>query len=236
MHARIGTSGYQYRHWRGDFYPAGVPQRRWLEHYAGVFDTVEINATFYRLPSAKTVAGWHDRVPDGFRFAVKFSRYGSHIKRLKDPAASLDPFREVVAGLGDRLGPVLLQLPPRWGADPQRLDAFLAAAPDFRWAVELRSPDWFQPAVFDCLERHNAALCLTDHTPPDQWRLTADWTYLRFHGRDHDEPFGEARCREWADWLRASVPVDGEAWVFFNNDAHALAPADAGRLRAYLER
>lgn len=233
MHYHVGTSGYQYRHWRERFYPNDVPQRRWLAYYAEQLDCVEVNATFYRLPELAKVRRWREQVPDNFRFVLKFSRYGSHIKRLKDPPLSIEPFREVADAVGEQLGAVLLQLPPKWGAQPERLDSFLAQGP-WPWAVEFRDPDWYRDEVFEVLQRHNAALCLTDSTDSDQWRLTADWTYLRFHGDEHSEPMGEARMQRWASWLERSLPERGSAWVFFNNDGDAQAPMDARAFRARL--
>lgn len=234
MHYYIGTSGYQYRHWRDHFYPGDVPQRSWLGYYAERFDTVEINATFYRLPEVNKVQHWREQVPADFRFVLKFSRYGSHIKRLKDPELSVAPFREVADAMGDQLGAVLLQLPPKWSAQPERLDNFLAQAA-WPWAVEFRDADWFRDEVFEVLQRHNAALCLTDSTDPAHWRLTADWTYLRFHGSEHTEPMGTDRMQRWTNWLRSTVPENGSAWVFFNNDGNAQAPADAHALRSLLD-
>lgn len=233
MAYRIGTSGYQYRHWRESFYSKDVPQRRWLAYYAQYFNTVEINATFYRLPDPGKLRDWCESVPDDFRFALKFSRYGSHLRRLKEPEASIGPFRAMAQALGNQLGVVLLQLPPNWRAQPERLDAFLGAA-DWPWAVELRDPAWFSAEVFDVLTRHNAALCLTDATPEAHWRLTADWAYLRFHGGDHTEAMGSARIRCWSDWLRARLPEHRAAWLFCNNDGNAQAPADAQALQSVL--
>jgi uncharacterized protein YecE (DUF72 family) len=230
MHYHVGTSGYQYRHWRERFYPADIPQRRWLAYYAEHFDSVEINATFYRLPELDKIRRWCEEVPEDFRFVPKFSRYGSHIKRLKDPSASIGPFREIVEAMGDQLGAVLLQLPPNWRAQPERLDAFLAEA-HWPWAVELRDPRWLCDEVFEVLGRHNAALCLTDGTADQHWRLTADWSYLRFHGSEHTEPMGETRRQRWTDWLRRTLPGQGGAWVFFNNDGDARAPFDARAFR-----
>lgn len=234
MHYRVGTSGYQYRHWREHFYPKELPQRRWLAHYAERFNAVEINATFYRLPELQKIRSWRDQVPADFRFVLKFSRYGSHIKRLKDPEASIGPFREVAGAMGDQLGAVLLQLPPNWRAQPERLDAFLTQG-GWPWAVELRDPNWFCDEVFEVLARHNAALCLTDNTGGEHWRLTADWAYLRFHGNEHTEAMGDERMARWCDWLAKKLPSRRTAWVFFNNDGGAQAPADAQQMRALVE-
>jgi len=160
---RIGTSGYQYDDWRGRLYPRNLQRREWLGHYASRFDTVEINNTFYRLPEAETFAAWRAQTPRGFCFALKFNRYGSHMKRLREPAATIGRFFERAGELGSALGPVLLQLPPRWHADPERLDTFLAASPRrVRWAVEFRDPSWLVEPVFAVLRRRRAALCIHD--------------------------------------------------------------------------
>ncbi|HEX6473837.1 MAG TPA: DUF72 domain-containing protein, partial [Candidatus Limnocylindria bacterium] len=141
---RIGCSGWQYRHWRGRFYPRGVPTDRWLEHYAAIFDTVELNNSFYRLPQADTFAAWARRTPDGFLFAVKASRYLTHLKRLRDPREPLDRLWSRAERLGDRLGPMLYQLPPRWHRDLDRLERFSAALPSRRrQAIEFRDPSWY---------------------------------------------------------------------------------------------
>src|SRR5205823_147352 len=145
---RIGCSGWQYQHWRGDFYPAGLPAARWFDHYAAQFDTVEINNTFYRLPEGATFDGWRKRAPRGFLFAVKASRYLTHMKKLKDPRAPLALFFSRARRLGSTLGPVLYQLPPRWAANVDRLQTFLRLLPKRRrHAVEFRDPSWYSQEV-----------------------------------------------------------------------------------------
>ena len=191
----VGTSGWQYRDWRGVLYPAGVAQRRWLEYYASQYATVENNGSFYRLPSPGTFADWRARTPEGFVMTVKASRYLTHVRRLRDPAEPVGRLMRAAAGLGDRLGPVLLQLPPDFRADPGVLDECLgefaraAVAGRVRVAVEFRHESWFTDEVRQLLERHRAALCWADRlgrplTPA--WR-TADWGYLQI---------GRASCRE----------------------------------------
>src|SRR5687767_4895317 len=161
--AWIGTSGYLYRHWRGVVYPPGLPTREWLAHYATLFDTVELNTTFYGLPDRATVRGWRDTVPDAFRFAVKLSRYGTHLKRLRDPVPWLERFFEALEPLEGCMDVVLAQLPPRWRADPERLEGFLAAFPrGQRLAVEFRDHDWLRAPIYELLRRHGAALCIND--------------------------------------------------------------------------
>ena len=191
MSVLVGTSGWQYRDWRGTFYPPDVPQRRWLEYYASQFATVENNGTFYRLPPRKTFAGWRERVGDGFVMTVKASRYLTHVRRLRDPAEPVRRLLDAAAGLDDRLGPVLLQLPPDLKAAPRLLDECLGQfPPGIRVAVEPRHESWWTGDVRDVLAARNAPLCWADRkgaavTP--LWR-TADWGYLRFHEGDGAGP------------------------------------------------
>lgn len=232
---RIGTSGYQYAHWRGRFYPEGLPQKKWFRHYAGVFDTVEINNTFYRLPRPATFVEWRRAAPRDFEYAIKFSRYGSHLKRLRDAPQTIERYVESAERLGRKLGPTLLQLPPHWRTDAARLDEFLSAAPRrLRWAVEFRDADWLNEEVFDVLRRHRAALCIHDLIPRHPRELTADWTYLRYHGEhyggSYSSQFLSAEARRIAAWIR-----DGHAvYAYFNNDREGCAVRNALDLRRYL--
>ncbi|HZZ85960.1 MAG TPA: DUF72 domain-containing protein [Anaeromyxobacteraceae bacterium] len=234
---RVGTSGYQYRHWRGVLYPAGLAQRRWLAWYARYFDTVELNATFYRLPRPEAVDRWRDEVPEGFRFAVKGSRYLTHMKQLRDPEAGLARFLAPVERLGDKLGPILWQLPARLAPDPGRLDAFLSALPSrLPRAVEFRSDRWYTREVCAVLDRHGAAFCehdLVEARPP---RLTGSFRYLRFHGATgrYQGRYGEEALRRVARDLSRHARGREEAWVFFNNDVHGHAVRDAAALRRLL--
>jgi uncharacterized protein YecE (DUF72 family) len=229
----IGTSGWQYTSWRGVLYPPGVPQRRWLERYAEGFDTVELNNAFYRLPPRETFEGWRRRTPDGFVMAVKASRYLTHVKRLRDPAEPVARLLSHAAGLGDRLGPVLLQLPPTLTADAGLLDDALAAfPPDRPVVVEPRHESWWVPAVRSVLERHGAALCWADRlgkpvTPT--WR-TADHGYLRLHeGTADPRPRYHRRVlRTWLDRLTTAFPdPTTPVYVYFNNDPGGAAILDA---------
>jgi uncharacterized protein YecE (DUF72 family) len=233
MTVRIGTSGWQYRDWRGTFYPPGVAQARWLETYADGFATVESNNAFYRLPERHVFEAWAERTPDDFMMAVKMSRFLTHVRRLRDPAEPVQRFLNRTAGLGNKLGPVLIQLPPQFRADHDRLAATLARfPPEVRVAVEFRHRSWFTDETRTLLERHGAALCLADRrgvlTP--LWR-TAKWTYLRFHeGRAAPRPcYGRTSLRSWVERLRDGWGQDAEAWVYFNNDPRGCAPRDAAR-------
>ncbi|TYB41328.1 DUF72 domain-containing protein [Actinomadura chibensis] len=226
---RIGTSGWQYTDWRDVLYPQGVPQRRWLHHYADTFTTVENNNAFYRLPTRGTFENWRDATPEGFVMAVKASRYLTHMKRLHDPAEPVARLMDAARGLGDRLGPVLLQLPPTLRAEPDRLATCLRLFPDdVRVAVEPRHPSWWTDETRAVLEHHGAALCWADRlgrplTP--LWRTT-DWLYLRFHeGPAEPWPrYDDATLRSWA---RELGPADGDAYVYFNNDPGGAAVHDA---------
>ena len=245
MPVLVGTSGWQYRDWRGVLYPPGVPQRAWLEYYADRYGTVENNGTFYRLPSPQTFADWRARTPDGFVMAVKASRYLTHVRRLRDPAEPVGRLLRAAAGLGDRLGPVLLQLPPDFRADPAALDQCLhefaraAAAGEsrVRVAVELRHDSWWTEDVRELLARHDAALCWADrlgHPLAPLWR-TADWGYLRLHegggeGADTAQPwprYGDQALGSWARRLAETWADDADAFVYFNNDQNGAAVHDA---------
>ncbi|WP_018952529.1 DUF72 domain-containing protein [Thioalkalivibrio sulfidiphilus] len=225
---RIGTSGYQYQHWAGCFYPAELPRRDWFAHYAGFFDTVEINNTFYRLPGADTFEHWRVQAPAGFVYALKFSRYGSHLKHLKDPDRTIGRFLAAAEHLGEHLGPILVQLPPRWRADVPRLDAFLACAPrQHRWAVEFRDPDWLRDEVFEVMKRHGAALCIHDLIPGHPEVLTTDWTYLRFHGGPDGGAYRNAILSARARQVRSLLMAGKDVYAYFNNDiaGHAVRNA-----------
>jgi uncharacterized protein YecE (DUF72 family) len=232
-----GTSGWQYRDWRGAFYPPGVPQRRWLEHYAQQFATVENNGTFYRLPARDTFASWRDRVPGDFVMTVKASRYLTHVRRLRDPAEPVKRLLDAAAGLGARLGPVLLQLPPDLRADPDLLRGCLREFPaTLRVAVEPRHESWWTDEVREVLAAANAALCWADRggsavTP--LWR-TADWGYLRCHEGDGSPwpSYSDAALSAWAE----RITGDEDVYAYFNNDQHGAAPRDAARLTAAVVR
>ncbi|MFY1670839.1 DUF72 domain-containing protein [Plantactinospora sp. WMMB334] len=231
----LGTSGWQYRDWRDRFYPAGLPQRRWLEHYAEHFGTVELNNAFYRLPERDVFAGWRARTPDDFCVAVKMSRYLTHIKRLRDPAEPVARFLDRASALGDRLGPVLVQLPPNLRADLPALSEVLARFPSgVRVTVEPRHPSWWTEQTRRVLERHGAALCWADRggrpvTP--LWR-TADFGYLRLHeGRAEPRPrYGRTALRSWLDRIGAAFSGAEPVFVYFNNDPGGAALADAAAL------
>ena len=234
---RIGCSGWAYRDWKGPFYPADLKDRDRLGFYASVFDTCEINASFYRLPSEAAVAAWREGAPEGFVYAWKVSRFLSHNKKLNEPKDSIDLIFGRMAGLGDRQGPALLQLPPMLRRNDERLDAYLSLAPKgVRLTVEFRHPSWYDREVFDLLERHDAALCISDHhDAPSPWERTASWVYVRGHGPGgrYFGRYGEA-LEDWAGRIRRWSAEGCDVYAYFDNDIKAAAPADAQQLKAML--
>ncbi|MGW6035570.1 DUF72 domain-containing protein [Gordonia terrae] len=224
----IGTSGWQYRDWRGAFYPQKLPQRLWLEYYAQRFPTAEVNNTFYRLPERKAFENWAETVPADFRMAAKMSRYLTHIKRLQEPTEPVQRFLERSAGLDGRLGPVLLQLPPNLRAAPDALDETLARFPKtIQVAVEPRHDSWWTDETRSVLERHNAALCWADRKNRilnPLWR-TADFGYLRLHDGTSRRPmsYGTRAIDSWLRRLSEFYDDSCDVYVYFNNDPGCAA-------------
>ncbi|MDE3073969.1 MAG: DUF72 domain-containing protein [Chloroflexota bacterium] len=235
---RIGTSGWVYKHWRDIFYPPKEPERSWLEFYAQHFDTVEINFSFYRLPAEKTFAGWRQRTPAGFRFAVKGSRYITHVKRLDVERESIDRLAERVDALEDRAGPVLWQLPPEFRRDDGRLKAFLDLLPPrYRHTLELRHHSWLVEPVFDLLQRHGVALCIPDRSDlPKELRLTANWTYVRFHSGAEGGDYTSRQLDQWAAYIGDFLAKGADVWAYFNNDWGGYAIRNASSLKERLVR
>jgi uncharacterized protein YecE (DUF72 family) len=233
---RVGCSGWSYRDWRGIVYPSDLPASRWFAAYAELFDTVELNNTFYRLPPESTFDRWRDQAPRGFVYAVKVGAFGTHRKKLRDSRGWLDRHLDRVRRLGAAAGPQLVQLPPRWRRDVPRLAEFLDATPDdVRWAVEMRDRSWLHDDVYDVLRRHDAALCIHDLLSDHPWELTASWVYVRFHGPDPDRPYhdryGGRRLWRAADRLAEWRNAGRDVFAYFNNDFHGHAVADARWLR-----
>jgi uncharacterized protein YecE (DUF72 family) len=235
---RVGCSGWSYNHWRESFYPKGLPQSRWLEHYAGRFDTVELNATFYRLPTENAVRAWRERAPPGFRYAVKVSRFITHFRRLRDCEAPCQRYLDRIRLLGDRLGPLLHQLPPDFERDLPLLDAFIAFLPnELTHVFEFRNPSWWTDEVFDFLRARNATFCVyhmgNTETPVV---ATSGTFYMRFHGPEpaYAGGYSDDHLRDWAARIKSMKGVS-EAWLYFNNDVAGHAPRDAIRLRELLK-
>jgi uncharacterized protein YecE (DUF72 family) len=243
---RIGCSGWQYKHWKGVFYPAELSQSRWFEFYSGRFDTVEINNSFYRLPEAATFARWREQAPRQFLYAIKASRFLTHMKKLKDPEAPLERFFANARELGQRAGPVLYQLPPRWPLNLDRLERFLDAVVQqnralretafkgrLRHAVEFREPGWYDDRVYSLLDRHRVALCLHDMQGSASPRLiVGPFVYVRFHGRTkYAGRYEDSLLDAWAGWLAERASEGLDVFAYFNNDSDGHAPYDAARLR-----
>jgi uncharacterized protein YecE (DUF72 family) len=235
----VGCSGWNYSDWRERVYPKGCPASRWLEHYATLFDTVEVNATFYRLPATRSVARWVEQTPDGFRFAVKASRYLTHIKRLTDLDRGLERFYERIEPLvrSPKLGPVLWQLPANFHRDDERLASALAALPPGRHCFEFRHESWFADEVYALLREHGAALVIGDspERPFQAHELTADFTFVRLHhgSRGRSGNYSERELAEWAKRIarwRRRVDV----WAYFNNDREGFAVRNGLELRELL--
>jgi len=227
----IGTSGWHYRHWRGAFYPEKLPASRWLDYYAQQFHTVELNSTFYRLPTESGLDGWRESSPRNFLFAAKGSRFLTHMKKLKDPAPGVEKFFERVDRLGRKLGPVVFQLPPWWELNLERLEGFLDALPPrHRYAFELRNHTWHTEAVYRLLRRHNAAFCIFeiagDRSPLE---ITANFTYVRLHGPGgaYEGSYPDATLRGWARRIRAWRQDLRAVYLYFDNDQAGYAAANA---------
>lgn len=234
---RIGTSGWHYMHWKGPFYPKDMRPGQFLACYSSRFATVEINNTFYRLPAAGTFETWREVAPPGFVYAVKASRFITHLKKLSDPPNAIRDFFARVEGLGSTLGPILFQLPPHWGFNGPRLEAFLAALPPGRrCAFEFRDPSWFTREAYDALARAGAALCIYDmngHVSPIE--LTGNWTYIRFHGMLYSGSYSAKDLAPWAALIRRYTGEGRDVYAYFNNDSLGRAPNDAVRLREMVE-
>ncbi|MBI2868748.1 MAG: DUF72 domain-containing protein [Chloroflexi bacterium] len=235
---RIGTSGWHYAHWVGPFYPPGTPPERFLGYYGRYFDTVEINNTFYRLPAEPALAAWRATVPPGFIFAVKASRYITHVKKLNEPERTTGNFLDKVELLGEKLGPVLFQMPPHWRANAGRLRSFLEVLPPrFRYVFEFRDPTWFQEPVYETLARRNAAFCIwTMGESASPRRITGDTAYIRFHGPDgaYRGRYGES-LKGWAEFIAGLAAKGVRVHCYFNNDEAGNAVQDALRLREMLD-
>ena len=237
MKIHIGTSGWHYKHWLDDvFYPTGTKPSQMFDFYARHFDTVEINNSFYHLPSATTFDNWRDNSPPRFIFAVKASRFITHMKKLKDPQPSSEKFFLVADRLGRKLGPILFQLPPRWKLNRERFEEFLQSLPgEHKYVFEFRDESWFVPEVYELLRRYKAACCIHDFGDMKvPIEITTNFTYIRFHGPTSAKYWGSyssAQLRSWADrikdWSRQLTGI----YVYFNNDPEGRAVENALELK-----
>jgi len=238
--ARVGCSGWNYRDWRGIVYPETLPKSEWFTYYTALFDTVELNTTFYRLPSRETAEAWSEAAPRGFVYALKLGQFGSHRMKLLDAGTWLPNHVDRAQRLGASMGPTLVQLPPRWRRNAGRLDEFLAVAPTtMRWAVEIRDRSWLCDEIYAVLERRGAALCIHDLLDDHPFVMTTAWTYLRFHGpkatRDpYRGSYSASRLSTMANRVNAELDRGHDAYCYFNNDFDGLAVRDALRLREAL--
>lgn len=232
---RIGTSGWHYKHWVGPFYPEGLPPSKMLGYYLQFFETVEINNSFYRLPSEEAFEAWRSGTPPGFCFAVKGSRFITHNKKLKDPEPALERLLPKVEVLGEKLGAILFQLPPGWHINLDRLEYFLRILPrEYHYSFEFRNDSWNVEAVYEVLRRYNAAYCIF-HLAGFQspLEITADYTYIRLHGPGgkYQGSYGDAELKEWAARIRSWSGRLKTVYVYFDNDQGAYAVRNALRLR-----
>jgi uncharacterized protein YecE (DUF72 family) len=238
-HIRIGCSGWVYRHWKEDFY-AGIPQRLWFHHYANRFDTVEINASFYRTPAPSMWEAWKAKAPPGFRYAVKANRFITHLKKLAGVEEATAQFIDLARALGPHLGPILYQLPPNLKRNPDRLEAFLALLPqDLEHAVEFRSSDWYDADILALLDRFGVGFVAHDLVGLASPRWGSGRTaYVRFHGTGgkYVGRYSQDEMAQWARWLVDQRAAGRSAWAYFNNDIHGDAIRDAAALRLALEQ
>lgn len=230
----IGTSGWRYDHWRGPFYPEDLAGEDMLAFYAAHFATVEVNYSFYRLPEPKTVRTWLARTPENFLFACKASRYTTHVKRLRDAPRSFERYFPRVDLLGEKLGPVLFQTPPRFAPDLERLSSFVDALPArHRYAFEFRDQHWFCDDLRDALTTANCAFCIYDiDGAQSPFWVTADFTYLRLHGpgAKYQDSYDDPALRVWAKKIRGFAQQGIDVYCYFNNDNAGYAPTNALRL------
>lgn len=236
----MGCSGWIYPHWRGRFYPEKLAVKRWFAFYAEHFDTVEINNSFYRLPKPETFDAWAAQAPPGFRYAVKANRFLTQAKKLKDCEEPMARMMPAFRHLGETLGPVLYQLPPRFKVNLERLEAFLELVPkDVVNVFEFREKSWHDDRVFALLERYGASFCAHDMPGSDTPDLAVGpVAYVRFHGGEgkYWGRYSEERLLRWTDWMIAQVRAGREVWAYFNNDAEAHAIEDALTLKAMLRQ
>ncbi len=237
-HVHIGTSGWHYSHWRGPFYPAGFPPAKMLRFYAERFDSVEINNSFYRLPTTEALKLWCKETPENFCFAVKASRYITHNKKLTDPQESVKRFMLQIRKLRKKLGPILFQLPPGWKLNADRLDEFLRALPrKHRYVVECRNPTWNVPEIYATLHRHNSAYCIFELAGfQSPMEITADFAYIRLHGpgNKYQGSYSDEQLHAWARQIQAWRKKLKHVFIYFDNDQAGFAAQNAMKLKQIL--
>ncbi len=231
---RIGTSGWSYNHWRDIFYPKDLAQAKWLEFYAKIFDTVEINSSFYHLPKPKTFSNWRARTPKNFLFSVKASRFITHVKKLKDVKEPWKRFINSAKELKERLGPILFQLSPNLKANIEKLENFISILPSkYRYTFEFRNESWFNKKIYEILEKNNISLCFAD-TPSYPYKeiLTADFVYIRLHGHKklYGSKYTNRELKIWANKIKKWMKEKKDVYVYFDNDACGYAVENAKTL------
>ena len=235
----VGTSGWHYEHWRGRFYPTKITKKDWLSYYTNHFNTVELNNSFYRLPTDKSFAGWYHSSPVGFVFTVKVSRYITHIKRLKGTEEAIEKFIIRASGLKEKLGPLLYQLPPNMDRNDAVLQGFLSTLPrGFSHVIEFRHGSWFDEQVLDILRRYSAAFCVFDMPSIScPVTITADIAYIRFHGssRLYSSLYTDEELSQWSEKIKDLANGVRSVYIYFNNDAEAYAIQNATTLNWYLK-
>lgn len=235
----IGTSGWNYDHWKGCFYPESIRKDDWFRYYSGVFDTVEINNSFYKLPSRSAFEKWYRNSPENYTFAVKANRYITHMKKLKDPEEPVSNFMDNITALKDKLGPVLFQLPPGWNRNYERLESFVKALPDkYRYTFEFRNESWWNDDIIDLLRRNNIAFCIFDldgKISPKE--VTADFVYIRLHGPNgaYRGRYGRRGLSGWAGAINSWKAQGSDIYCYFDNDENAYAALDAADLMDMME-
>jgi uncharacterized protein YecE (DUF72 family) len=234
----VGCSGWHYEHWRGLYYPEDLPKAKWLSFYAQQFSTVELNNSFYRVPSEKAFTTWRESTPENFVFAVKVNRYITHIKKLKDLGPAVEDFLSRADFLGEKLGPLLYQLPPSMKRNDELLQSFLSSLPrKARHVVEFRHESWIDDAVFDILRRHNTGLCVFDMPGLScPMVATTDFAYVRFHGSEglYSSRYSDEELSRWAERIARLSENVRASYIYFNNDAEAFAVKNAMTLRSLL--
>ncbi len=227
----IGTSGWNYEHWKGTFYPETEKKQNWFSLYQTSFNTVELNNTFYNLPSEDTLVKWYDNSNIDFLYSIKANRYITHMKKLKDPEQSTSSFLSMVRLLGEKIGPILFQLPPKWNRNAERLKAFLESLPDgFEYTFEFRDPSWFHEDTYKILSDHNAAFCFYhlegNHSPQ---QVTADFIYIRLHGSDgaYRGKYDKQELSGWAGAITTWKNQGKDIYCYFDNDENGYAPQNA---------